>query len=525
MEYSLSYDSNTVLISANGKPIAGIDRKTLKQIQNPKALENCEHFDFLFLLGAYEIEDKTFIAAATQLQSVSEVWNINKITQFKILQLNEGNTDERLKSLLNEGLLLCPLYYSDTNDLSLSLQLQINGSPSRKRFTWNHKPLQILQKLIDNVYPFSKPIISGFVSTFKTKDFTLLLVSRRSPIRAGTRFWMRGCDEEGNTSNYVETEQVISLGSKLFSYVQIRGSIPVLWSQNPDLKSRLPSIYLDTPNACEIALKKHFQTLHEEYGTVLAASLTNDKGYEKPLTDMYNTLGPKCTNVSYYYFDFHRECSKMRFHNINKLIEQMSTELDSLGFTYVEEGILKQSQTGIVRTNCVDCLDRTGVLQNEVALRSLIKQLDSVGLKFECDFEFRGIWADNADEISLQYSGTKALKTDFTRTGKRTIKGALSDGVNSVQRFYINNCCDGTRQDEYDVVTQDVKCNKYVKGNGFLMILAMLFYMLMMYVITWIKEGRKQAKEKTRRIGTEAVNHPSFRKIKDYYEVKREEEK
>lgn len=31
---------------------------------------------------------------------------------------------------------------------------------------------------------------------------------------------------------------------------------------------------------------------------------------------------------------------------------------------------------------------------------------------------FQNIWADHADVISIQYSGTPALKTDFTRTGK-----------------------------------------------------------------------------------------------------------
>lgn len=31
---------------------------------------------------------------------------------------------------------------------------------------------------------------------------------------------------------------------------------------------------------------------------------------------------------------------------------------------------------------------------------------------------FRELWADHADMISLQYSGTPALKTDFTRTGE-----------------------------------------------------------------------------------------------------------
>lgn len=38
---------------------------------------------------------------------------------------------------------------------------------------------------------------------------------------------------------------------------------------------------------------------------------------------------------------------------------------------------------------------------------------------------FRNVWTDNADEMSLLYTGTPALKTDFTRTMKRTIFGEL----------------------------------------------------------------------------------------------------
>jgi len=35
------------------------------------------------------------------------------------------------------------------------------------------------------------------------------------------------------------------------------------------------------------------------------------------------------------------------------------------------------------------------------------------------------MWADHGDAISLQYSGTNALKGDLTRTGKRTVGGLL----------------------------------------------------------------------------------------------------
>lgn len=59
---------------------------------------------------------------------------------------------------------------------------------------------------------------------------------------------------------------------------------------------------------------------------------------------------------------------------------------------------------------------------------------------------FKSVWADNADVISIQYSGTGALKTDFTRTGKRTYMGALQDLTNSVTRYYKNNFMDGFRQ-------------------------------------------------------------------------------
>ncbi|KAF9402281.1 Phosphoinositide phosphatase sac1 [Mortierella sp. AD011] len=56
------------------------------------------------------------------------------------------------------------------------------------------------------------------------------------------------------------------------------------------------------------------------------------------------------------------------------------------------------------------------------------------------------VWADNADVVSRAYSGTGALKTDFTRTGKRTKSGALRDLQNSIVRYVKNNFLDGARQ-------------------------------------------------------------------------------
>eukprot|EP01035_Chromulina_nebulosa_P022923 gene22923-29692_t len=73
---------------------------------------------------------------------------------------------------------------------------------------------------------------------------------------------------------------------------------------------------------------------------------------------------------------------------------------------------------------------------------------------------YKYVWSNNANSISLGYAGTNALKVDFTRTGKRTIKGMINDGINSVQRYYINNFLDGNKQDAIDILLGNYVINK-----------------------------------------------------------------
>jgi hypothetical protein len=71
------------------------------------------------------------------------------------------------------------------------------------------------------------------------QTFTISLISRRSRFRAGTRYKRRGVDESGKCANYVETEQIITYHQHQVSFVQVRGSVPVYWSQ-PGHKYRPP---------------------------------------------------------------------------------------------------------------------------------------------------------------------------------------------------------------------------------------------------------------------------------------------
>ncbi|CAH7677000.1 hypothetical protein PPACK8108_LOCUS12112 [Phakopsora pachyrhizi] len=56
------------------------------------------------------------------------------------------------------------------------------------------------------------------------------------------------------------------------------------------------------------------------------------------------------------------------------------------------------------------------------------KSLDS---HHEFMFFFRNLWADNADAVLKVYSGTGALKRDFTWFGIRSKQGALNNLLNS----------------------------------------------------------------------------------------------
>jgi hypothetical protein len=121
----------------------------------------------------------------------------------------------------------------------------------------------------------------------------------------------------------------------------------------------------------------------------------------------------------------------------------------------------------------MDNLDRTNVAQAAVArwildvqlkAAGILSEKDSVDRQNEIDIALREsmemilfapcchadadppVWSEHADLIAKAYAGSGALKTDFTRTGKRTRQGALDDLKKSVLRYLRNNHFDGARQ-------------------------------------------------------------------------------
>ena len=502
-----------LVLSRDGTEIA-IDRKALKECQCPAGFAASSSIPYVFILGAYEVNSITYIAFATRIETVCPLWDINKVAEYRVIQLSKGATDAAAEELVKQGLGLSTMYYSASHNLANNALGQAEKREARHHFVWNWEPLERLFGISGSCRSFGQHVVAGFVGYFKRDAFEFLLVSRRSAIRAGTRLWMRGADEDGRVANFVETEQVVVAAGSVFSFVQIRGSVPMEWSQCPDL-SRLPRIALGPAEACEKRLNAHFATVTGEYGPVIAVSLTDHKGREKEITERYNDLGAKAKDVRFQYFDFHTECRKMHYENIDKLIAMINDGIEKYGYTKIVGGNVEKKQEGVVRTNCIDCLDRTNVVQSVVAKLILKKQLGEAGIEDNWDADFRNQWTDNADAISCQYAGTPALKTDYTRTGKRTFQGMIDDGKNAVVRYYVNTCTDGTRQDAYDAVTQTVPCNGYKPGNNLFMVLLLALYTLVMFLVLSLTQGKKVAKEKCAKLKSAAVNRPHFRKTPD----------
>ena len=359
-------------------------------------------------------------------------------------------------------------------------------------------------------------------TTFKGTPLTLALISRRSRHRAGTRYFTRGLDDQGHAANYNETEQVLVLNDaaaglggagpgldrgggadrdmQIMAYVQTRGSVPAYWAEINTLKYT-PKVQIRAVEAALPAARAHFDEQIRLYGDNYLVNLVNQKGRELPVKNAYEQVVERLVSepaqadqhaddrfqtinttpssprspfdrLHYVYFDFHAETKGLQMHRAQLLIDRMRDALvaqqyfraaDMPGGGSRIDGRLEVRglQTSVVRTNCMDCLDRTNVVQSLLARWTLDRMFADLGLlprgaRFADDdaaFEllFRNMWADNADVVSKSYSGTGAMKTDLTRLGKRTKGGALQDGNVAVTRYCKNNFLDGPRQDAFDL--------------------------------------------------------------------------
>jgi hypothetical protein len=506
------------------------------------------------ILGIIKLKLDKYIIVITKAQPMGRLRGqmIYKVAGTEFLPLRErplhDHDEDAYLTMLKELLRTGPMYFSYTLDITNSFQRQSQSDmnlPMWKRaddrFFWNrfiqsdlidfslgeHNTTSVRYGPQPGVDPYILPVIFGMLritpAKVKSTTFTFALITRRSRHRAGTRYFSRGIDEQGNVSNYNETEQIVILNDatgglsgfaggqtitkekpsdlgqdpQVLSFVQTRGSVPVFWAEVNNLKYT-PKLQVRGVETAVQAARKHFAEQIRLYGDNYLVNLVNQKGREERVKNAYEQLirilvsSPSelteaddesseklhvlepdhpqkdMDRLHYVYFDFHNETKGLRWHRAELLMDRLINGLNQGGYFRGLEnpgaagGQLEARalQSSVVRTNCMDCLDRTNVVQSMLGRWALTRQLTDAGVlrpgeaaNDDREFEdlFRNIWADNADVVSKAYSGTGALKTDFTRTGQRTRAGMVQDLSNSITRYVRNNFLDGPRQDGFDV--------------------------------------------------------------------------
>ena len=407
-------------------------------------------------------------------------------------------------------------YFSYSYDISRTLQYNLttpaNQATNNSMFVWNHF---LLNGHFDPKSDWYIPAIYGFVDQSKISvyghNLLVTLIARRSRFFAGARFLKRGVSDQGFVANDVESEQILNDASTTFfslpvskyslnpgftSFVQHRGSIPLFWSQE-GLMAAKPLIEIDVIDPFYVAAAHHFNDLLNRYGSPLTIlNLVKSKEKTKRegvlLEEFANCIGylnqflPPQHKMRYIAYDMAR-ASKTNGEDVVGMLETIGNRvLEECDFFHsgtrtASASSLPQSasrqqvklQKGVLRTNCIDCLDRTNAAQFVMGKQALAHQLFALGVipqphakYFAFDSEacdmFNGMYHDHGDTIALQYGGSHLVNT--METYRRVRGGSGGDGlpsqgpgvswishsrdtIETIKRYYSNSFTDAEKQD------------------------------------------------------------------------------
>ncbi|XP_037603954.1 synaptojanin-1 isoform X4 [Sebastes umbrosus] len=418
----------------------------------------------------------------------SEVFRVTQ-TDFISLKNDPGDEDRisEVRKVLNSGHFY--FAWSPTGasmDLSLNAHRRILEDTTDNRFFWNQSLHLHLKHYGVNCDDWLLRLMCGGVEIRTIyaghKQAKACIFSRLSSERAGTRFNVRGTNDDGQVANFVETEQVIFLDDKVSSFIQIRGSIPLFWEQPGIQKKSLKGVLLhlnenrrhngmdENPHlvgshrvklsrgfeANAPAFERHFTALRRLYGKQVIINLLGSKEGEHMLSKAFQShlkASEHVGAVKMVNFDYHQNVKGGKADKLHSILKPyLNKFIEECGiFYYSGEAGIARTQGGTIRTNCLDCLDRTNSVQAFFALEMLPKQLEEMSLtekpQLVARFQevFRTMWSANGDSVSKIYAGTGALD------GKAKA-GKLKDGARSVTRTIQNNFFDSSKQEAIDIL-------------------------------------------------------------------------
>jgi hypothetical protein len=511
----LSININTNEVKLENPDI--IKQKNLVRSINAKAI-----------LGIINIKDVEYILFVSSNKIVGKMKGeiIFKISEVEFCEipnnkLNKVDDEKNQIQEYKEGiskLLKLGFYYSFGLDLTNSQQNQFKINYSNKKKTNNENiklnaydekireiyntsykkyffNYNLYKRFIDQDtlepidYTFITPVICGYIGIFEhlieNRPFQFILITRRSQNNAGTRYNTRGVNDDGNVANFCESEQIVIYKNILCSYCQLRGSAPIFFEQ---IGLRANTDITRDKNMTINAFNRHLKEMQEDFKLICFINLLNKKkATESPIIKEFEQQIEFKVNEKpkfrYIYFDMQNECPKDNYSNIDNLMNTLSPFINLFNFFSYDltNNNIYSIQKGTMRTNCLDCLDRTNVIQTRISWKVLEKmftflQIDNNTISniFNQNENFftlgenyfkegiKNIWAENGDLISIQYAGTESTITTVTKTGGHTIKGFIKHSIATVSRFYQGSFEDDFKQECIDTFLQKYTNNNYI---------------------------------------------------------------
>ncbi|ORY08286.1 hypothetical protein K493DRAFT_29135 [Basidiobolus meristosporus CBS 931.73] len=405
-------------------------------------------------------------------------------------------------------------YFSYTYDITHTLQHNMTRPPNWRNFSynemfvWNHYLLETGFRSLRSNSDWILPIIYGFVDQASVNVFGrnifVTLIARRSRFFAGARFLKRGVNDQGYVANDVETEQIVHdmnttsfhcPGGRLFnnpgytSYTQHRGSIPLFWTQDTNSMAPKPPIEVKYRDPFFSAAALHFDNMHKRYGApVIVLNLIKAKEKtkrESKLLDEYsqniaylNQFLPDDKKIQYIAWDMSR-ASKSPDQDVIGTLEKIAEDaLRDTNFfhsgpePYINfmkrqqeepnteaDRIMSRRQNGVVRTNCIDCVDRTNAAQFVIGRCALAHQLYALGvipepfIPFDCDAVnmLTEMYHDHGNTIALQYGGSHLVNTMETYRKIKQWSSHSRDMIEALKRYYNNSFIDAEKQDSINL--------------------------------------------------------------------------
>ncbi|GAA5990178.1 hypothetical protein JCM5350_002532 [Sporobolomyces pararoseus] len=466
------------------------------------------------LIGGHYVYhcDSTVLRPITPSSSGLSAEESRRITAFQNVDLNKY------------------FYFSYTYDITQTLQKnftrahdQMSGSSLKTetedhqprwndKFVWNHKLLVPMLQHLRHDSPWVLPMIYGSIEQAKLSVFGrtiyICLIARRSRHFAGARYRRRGVTEDGFVANDVESEQIVadalttpffipnshsttdpakppppenrSPSPRYTSYVQVRGSIPVYWSQ--ETGSYKPPIEISPRDPFFAAAARHFDHLFELYGApVIVFNLIRRKdGQESTLLSEFEECVyylrqflPDKDQLRYIHYDI-KAARKEKKDVIHVLEENAEDTIEWTQFFHsgpeaprrpkplVSETAERSQpllQNGVVRTNCIDCVDRTNTVQFMIGKVALGHQLRALGIiedpKIPPDSDayslLAELWNNHGNAIALQYGGSHLVNTLDSYAERPLWSSQGRDKWQTVRRYYSNSFADADKQAAIDL--------------------------------------------------------------------------